>query len=98
MSASKPAVKNIPKKSLASTGASRHVPPDNLDQIAASAAKNEQVASEGILLESRLSWGGRRREAPPYVRDPCGQPDPRVRRNQDHADKPPISRAVAFVS
>ena len=74
------------------------VPPDDLDHIAAPATKDEQVAGEGILLERRLGLGRQRREAPAHVRDPCRQPDPRVRRNRDHADKPRISRANALGS
>lgn len=54
-SAPDPAVQSLPKKSLASTGASIHVPPYDFDQIAATAAKDKQVARIRVLTKNRLS-------------------------------------------
>lgn len=61
------------------------IPPDDLDQIAPSAAEHEQMAAEGILFEHLL---GKRAEtviALAHIGDPGREPDARPRRNRDHA-------------
>ena len=82
-------------KSLREKARALSVPPDDLDQIAAPTAKDEHVARERVLLQHRLGLRRERREPPPHVRHACSQPDPRVRRNRDHTDRPRISRASA---
>jgi hypothetical protein len=47
--------------------------PDHLDQIAATAAKDEEVARMRIGLQHRLDLGRKTVEAATHVADPTGQ-------------------------
>lgn len=74
------------------------LPPDDLHQIAAATAEDEEVAGERVLLQHGLGHRGQRREARAHVGRPGRQPDLRVHRNRDHPDSPRISRASAWGS
>jgi hypothetical protein len=68
------------------------VPPNDLDQIAATSTKNEKMTRERILLQHPLGQRRQRVEALPHVRDPGGQPDLRLHRNRDHSVTRPLAR------
>lgn len=71
------------------------VPPDDLDQITGSAAKDKQVTGERFLLQHRLRPGRERREPAPHAVHPRRQPHAGVRWDRDHPSSSRISRTSA---
>lgn len=64
------------------------IPPQDLDQIAALAAKDEDMATEGINVERRLHDGSQAIEATSHVGDTGDQPDTSAGRQADHLGTP----------
>ena len=71
------------------------VPPDDLHQVASSAAEDKEMAGKGVLLQLRLRLGSQRREAAPHVGYPGRQPDSGVGGDWDHEESLRMSRARA---
>src|SRR5215204_1564580 len=58
--------------------------PDDLQEIAATAAKAEQVAAQGIVAQHLLNLQRQGRKSFAHIRVPGRQPHPHARRDRDH--------------
>ena len=85
------------KRPRSSRFENRHIPwpvvPDDLDQVAAATAKDEQMAVVRITLQRLLNQKGQAVEALPHIGVACRQPDAHAARERDHPGNAIIGRS-----
>ena len=67
------------------------IEPQNLDQVTAPTTENEDVTREWILLKCCLHHSTQACKSSTKICHPCGDPDPRSRRQPDHPSKHSIA-------
>jgi len=82
-------------KAFAEQTSALAIPPNDFYQIATPTTEDKQMPREGILLQRLFGLSRQRRKTTPHVGHTRSQPDARVRRDRDHAERPRIRRANA---